>query len=77
MTVSARYGLGNHQTLLSYENIVKPNPWSWIGQVVAVFDLVVARIAVVAFLLSIQSGTVTKTRYILLRGGNANSHPCH
>ncbi|KAJ5594910.1 uncharacterized protein N7459_001118 [Penicillium hispanicum] len=65
MTVSARYGLGNHQDLLSYENIVKTNLWSWIGQVIAVFDLVLARIAVIAFLLSIQSGTVTKTRYLL------------
>lgn len=65
MTVSVLYGLGNHQDLLSHENIVKTNLWSWVGQVIAILDLVVARIAVIAFLLSIQARTMHKSRYLL------------
>ncbi|KAJ5168552.1 uncharacterized protein N7482_004146 [Penicillium canariense] len=65
MTVSTHYGLGNHQNLLSYDNIVKTNLWSWIAQVIAIIDLVIARIAVIAFLISIQNRTMSKSRYIL------------
>lgn len=65
MTVSARYGLGNHQDLLSYDNIVKTNLWSWIAQVLAIIDLVIARIAVIAFLMTIQNRTMSKSKYLL------------
>lgn len=69
MTVSVWYGLGTHQTLLSSRRIVQTNLWSWIGQVTAILDLVIARIAVIAFLLSIQSGTWSRGRYFLYAVG--------
>lgn len=69
MTVSVWYGLGTHQNLLSPYNIVQTNLWSWIAQVTAIFDLVIARIAVIAFLSSIQSGTRSKSRYLLYAVG--------
>lgn len=65
MTVSVRYGLGNHQTLLSDDDLVRTNLWSWVAQVLAILDLVIARIAVIAFLLSIQARTMYKSRYLL------------
>ena len=65
MTVSAVYGLGNHQSLLSPYNIVKTNLWSWIAQIVAILCLAVARIAVIAFLLSLQQRTHRKARWLL------------
>ncbi|KAJ6096432.1 hypothetical protein N7486_007178 [Penicillium sp. IBT 16267x] len=65
MTVSVRYGLGTHQNLLSPDGIVNTNLWSWIAQVIAILDLVIARIAVIAFLLTIQNGTRSKGRYLL------------
>lgn len=65
MAVSVHYGLGNHQKLLSPENIVKTNFWSWIAQVLAIIDLVIARIAVIAFLMTIQKGTRSKSKYLL------------
>jgi len=57
MTVSAMYGLGNHEADLSHSDIVKTNLWSWIAQIVAIFCLVVGRIAVIAFLLAISDRT--------------------
>lgn len=69
MTVSARYGLGNHQDLLTYDNIVKTNLWSWIAQVLAIIDLVIARIAVIAFLMTIQNRTKSKSKYLLYSVG--------
>ncbi|KAJ5759512.1 hypothetical protein N7520_006668 [Penicillium odoratum] len=69
MTVSVRYGLGTHQHLLEPDMIVQTNLWSWIAQVTAILDLVIARIAVIAFLLTIQSGTRSKGRYLLYAVG--------
>lgn len=69
MTVSVRYGLGTHQNLLPPDRIVNTNLWSWIGQVIAILDLVIARIAVIAFLLTIQTGTRSKGRYLLYAVG--------
>ncbi|KAJ5089737.1 hypothetical protein N7532_008421 [Penicillium argentinense] len=69
VTVSVQYGLGNHQNLLSHENLVRTNLWSWVAQVLAILDLVIARIAVIAFLLSIQGRTMYKSRYLLYAVG--------
>ncbi|KAJ5643408.1 uncharacterized protein N7484_005915 [Penicillium longicatenatum] len=69
MTVSVHYGLGTHQSLLPPDQIVNTNLWSWIAQVIAILDLVIARIAVIAFLLTIQSGTRSKGRYLLYAVG--------
>ena len=65
MTASAYYGLGNHQNTLPPSNIVQTNLWSWIGQVIAILCLVVARIAVISFLLSIQARTNNRGRWLL------------
>lgn len=65
ITVSVRYGLGNHQDILPKSDLVQANLWSWVAQVLAIFDLVIARIAVIAFLLSIQGRTMYKSRYLL------------
>ncbi|KAF7718264.1 Uncharacterized protein PECH_002079 [Penicillium ucsense] len=73
MTVSVHYGLGNHQNLLSYDNIVKTNLWSWIAQVLAIIDLVIARIAVIAFLMTIQNRTQSKSKYLLYGVGSAQA----
>lgn len=63
--MSVRYGLGNHQDLLLKNDLVKANLWSWVAQVLAIFDLVIARIAVIAFLLALQGRTMYKSRYLL------------
>ena len=65
MTVSAVYGLGNHQSVLPPSDIVKTNLWSWIAQIVAILCLAVARIAVISFLLSLQERTHQKGRWLL------------
>lgn len=65
MTISAIHGLGNHEHLLSHDNIVQTNFWSWMGQVVAIMALAVGRLAVIAFLLSVQARTNTGGRWVL------------
>lgn len=65
MTVSAAYGLGNHQSALTPSNIVKTNLWSWMAQIVAILSLVVARIAVISFLLALQERTHRHGRWLL------------
>lgn len=63
--MSVRFGLGNHQDLLLKDDLVNANLWSWVAQVLAILDLVIARIAVIAFLLSLQGRTMYKSRYLL------------
>lgn len=65
MTVSVAYGLGNHQNVLSPSNIIKTNLWSWIAQIVAILTLVVARFAVISFLLALSDRTHRRSRLIL------------
>lgn len=65
MTVSVAYGLGNHQVLLSDYNIVQTNLWSWIAQILAILTLVIARVAVIAFLLALSDRTHRNTRWVL------------
>jgi len=61
MTVSAVYGIGNHESVLSQSDIVKANLWSWVAQIVAILTLVVARIAVISLLLAIQKRMSQRT----------------
>lgn len=65
MTVSVAYGLGNHEKLLSQSSVVKTNLWSWIAQILAIFTLVVARFAVISFLLALSARTHQHSRWIL------------
>jgi hypothetical protein len=61
MTVSAVYGIGNHESALSQYDIVKANLWSWIAQILAILCLVVARIAVISLILAIQKRMQQRT----------------
>ncbi|KOC16693.1 hypothetical protein AFLA70_289g001621 [Aspergillus flavus AF70] len=63
------YGLGDHQSLLSAHNIVQTNLWSWMAQIVAILCLVISRIAVIAFLLSLQGRTSSIGRIVLYTVG--------
>lgn len=65
LTISVYYGLGNHQRLISHDNLVRLNLWSWIAQIISILDLIFARIAVAAFLLLLQDGTWHWSRYLL------------
>ena len=65
MTVSVKYGLGMHQSLLSDADIVQTNFWSWIAQAIGIVDLAAARCAVIAFLLALQARTHRKGRWVL------------
>ena len=70
MTVSVAYGLGNHESVLLPSNIVKTNLWSWIAQILAILTLVVARFAVISFLLALSDRTHRQSRWVLyLVGG--------
>ncbi|KAJ5716129.1 hypothetical protein N7493_008040 [Penicillium malachiteum] len=57
--------LAAESTMTASVWIVQTNLWSWIAQIIAILDLVIARIAVIAFLLTIQSGTRSRSRYLL------------
>ncbi|EAW14625.1 putative O-methyltransferase [Aspergillus clavatus NRRL 1] len=69
MTVSVMYGLGMHRDQLSHHELVLSNYWSWIAQVLAIIDLAIARVAVIAFLLALQMHTHRKGRWLLLAVG--------
>ncbi|KAJ3498636.1 hypothetical protein NLG97_g965 [Lecanicillium saksenae] len=65
MTISAKHGLGNHEMLLGDDDIVETNFWSWMAQVVAIMALAVGRIAVIAFLLTVQARANRNGRWVL------------
>lgn len=65
MTISVVYGTGNHQELLTPSQAVNSAFWSWIGQICAIFALVWARFAVVAFLAALQGRAYTKWKHYL------------
>lgn len=44
---------------------MKLSLWNWIAQAISILDLAVARIAVIAFLLSLQNRTEHWSRYFL------------
>ena len=48
---------------------MKTNLWSWIAQIVAILSLVVARIAVISFLLALQQRTHRIGRRLLYAVG--------
>lgn len=65
ITLSSLYGIGNHVGVLSPNDVVQANKWSWIGQIVALFAIGFGKIAVVALLLRIQGPTHRKKGWIL------------
>ena len=73
MTVSVYYGTANHEALLTYEQIVLANLWSWIAQVVAISAAATGRFAVIAFLLALQGSAHRKLRWFLYALGAAQA----
>ncbi|TKA65393.1 hypothetical protein B0A55_09375, partial [Friedmanniomyces simplex] len=73
LTVSVIYGTGNHQPDLTAHQAVYSALWSWIGQICAIFSLVWARFAVIAFLRALQGPTYQKWRYALYAVGTAQA----
>ncbi|KAJ6446468.1 S-adenosyl-L-methionine-dependent methyltransferase [Purpureocillium lavendulum] len=71
MTVSARFGLGNHEHVLSDADKIQTNFWSWMAQVLAIIAMAVGRIAVIAFLLTLQARTNVTGRWLLYVVGAA------
>ena len=65
MTVSFLYGTGNHEYLLSYENLVLANLYSWIAQLFAIAAAAIARLSVIAFILELQGASHPKLKWIL------------
>ena len=69
ITVACLSGLGNHTWLLWGPQLSKANFNSWIGQIICIHAIGFGKIAVIAFLLRIQSGTNSTTqaylRYLL------------
>lgn len=65
LTVSVLYGTGKHQDLLTPLQAVNSAFWSWIGQICAIFALVWARFAVVAFLVALQGRAYAMWKHYL------------
>ena len=73
LTVSVRYGTGNHLAALEYPDLVLANLWSWIAQVVAISSAATGRFAVIAFLLALQGTAHRKLRWFLYIVGGAQA----
>ena len=73
MTVSTIHGTSNHEALLSYDDLVLANLWSWIGQVVAISAAATGRFAVIAFLLALQGASHPKLKWVLYIVGAAQA----
>ena len=67
------HGTGNHLPLLSYDDVVIANLWSWIAQVVAISAAATGRFAVIAFLLALQGTAHRKLRWFLYIVGGAQA----
>ncbi|MCJ1277470.1 hypothetical protein MMC21_005283 [Puttea exsequens] len=57
LTVSVRWGIGNHSDVLRPDQVQHAIEWSWIGQIVTLLSTGFGKIAIIAFLLRIQEGT--------------------
>ncbi|CAK3792472.1 Hypothetical predicted protein [Lecanosticta acicola] len=65
ITLSALYGMGNHVDILTPNDVVQASKWGWIGQIVALFAIGFAKIAVVALLLRMQGPSHVRKKWIL------------
>ncbi|KAM0696818.1 hypothetical protein Q7P36_002889 [Cladosporium allicinum] len=50
-TIAAAYGIGNHQDLVTHNDIVQGNKWNWLGRIVGIFAATLGKNVVVALLL--------------------------
>ena len=64
-TIAAAYGIGNHQDLLTHNDIVQGNKWNWLGRIVGIFAATLGKNVVVALLLRIQGSTHRRKAWIL------------
>jgi hypothetical protein len=65
LTLSIAYGLGQHITSLSSEQIVLTIKWSWANQILAIFAIAFGKLAIVAFLQQIH-GPEDRSKVIFL-----------
>lgn len=71
--MSVLYGTGNHEDILSLENVAVANFWSWIAQVFAICGATVGRIAVILFLLCLQMHVNGRLKWLLYTVGAATT----
>lgn len=64
-TVAARFGMGNHESDLSDLDFSRAIHWVWVGNATTLISISFGKIAVVAFLLSIQGETYRTKRLLL------------
>ncbi|KAM0796506.1 hypothetical protein BDR22DRAFT_893191 [Usnea florida] len=65
LTVAAASGMGNHQNSLSNHDFSTALHWVWVGNATTLLSISFGKIAVVAFLLTIQGETYKVKRYML------------
>ncbi|KAL2057152.1 hypothetical protein ABVK25_002891 [Lepraria finkii] len=64
-TVAARFGMGNHESNLSDHDFSRAMHWVWVGNATTLISISFGKIAVVAFLLTIQGETYRTKRHLL------------
>jgi len=73
LTVSVLHGTGNHELLLTTDNITLSNFWSWIAQVFAIVAATIGRIAIILFLLCLQMHVNPRLKWLLYTVGAATT----
>ena len=66
VTISVSWGMGKHVNLLSRESVTMSLKYSWVSQVTNYFVTSVGKVAVVAYIASIQGRSNAKPKRILL-----------
>ncbi|KAI9667602.1 MAG: hypothetical protein M1821_000418 [Bathelium mastoideum] len=64
-TVSAVWGSGNHSDVLTEHDMINASKWQWIGLPLGVIAPGTGKLAIVAYILQLQSRTNVKKRLIL------------
>ncbi len=65
LTVAAAFGMGNHESALSDTDFSNAMHWVWVGNAATLISISFGKIAVVAFLLTIQGETHKSKRHML------------
>ena len=65
LTIAAASGIGNHADLLSDHDFSTAMCWVWVGNAATLISISFGKIAVVAFLLTIQGETHSTKRHML------------
>ena len=64
LTVAAAFGMGNHEQYLSNQDFSKAIHWVWVGNATTLISISLGKIAVMAFLLTIQGETYKARRRV-------------